>query len=254
MRDMYLVAIHSINPQDDGLAPILARILGCTAYEARGRLISAGPSVVAHGLESRPLQTLASTLKAAGFRVLLLNTAAIERPGLWWEARSFELSPTAWRVTTRDAKRTVMKWDRISLIVRGKSRIETSTTEVTQGKQFSAARAVASGGMVRKKKVRTETTKTGTDHEGFLHIYSPGSVIVIRESAITYTGLGNHLKPTRNANFMALIELLKRRAPRAPFDDRLLRHAGLVQILGPTLDPASHTHLASALLATVVAL
>ncbi|MGB0591087.1 MAG: hypothetical protein ACPGU1_15535 [Myxococcota bacterium] len=251
---MYLVAIHGIDPKNTTLAPTLARLLGCTAYEARGRLVSVGPSVIAHGSESRPLQTLASQLKAAGFRVLLLNTAAIERSGLWWDARSFELSPTAWRITTRDGERTVMKWRQVSLIVRGKSRIETSTTEVHHGKRFSAARAVASGGMVRKKKVRTETTKAGTDHEGFLHIYGPGSVIVIRESDITYTGLGAHLKTTRNANFTTLIEVLKRRTSHAPFDDRLLRHAGLVQILGPTLDPASHTHLASALLATVAAL
>ena len=186
---MYLVAIHGIDPQNDALAPRLAKCLGCTAYEARGRLISSGPSIVAHGEESRPLQDLASRLKAAGFRVLLLNTKAIERPGLWWEARSFELSPKAWRITTREGERTVMRWDQISLIVRGKALIETSTTEVRQNKRFSAVRTMATGGMVRKKKVRSESTKTETDHEGFIHVYGPGSVIVLHETGLEYTGL-----------------------------------------------------------------
>ena len=251
---MYLVAIHGVNPQSDALAPKLAACLGCTAYEAKGRLLSAGPSIVAHGDESRPLQDLASRLKAAGFRVLLLNTSAIERPGLWFDARSFELSPRAWRVTTREGERTVMAWRQINLIVRGKARIETSTTEVRRDKRFSAARAVATGGMVRRKKVRSESTKTETEHEGFIHVYGPGSVIVLREGELEYRGLGKGLQPTRSANFLALIKLLRAQAPDAPFDERLLRHAGLVQILGPGLEPTSHTHLASALLATVAAL
>ena len=251
---MYLVAIHGIDPQNSALVPKLAQVLGCTAYEARGRLISAGPNVVAHGMESRPLQTLASKLKAAGFRVLLLNTEAIERPGLWWQARSFELSPTAWRVTTREGEKTVMRWNQINLIVRGKSRIETSTTEVHRNKRFSPARAIATGGMVRKKKIRTETTKTEIEHEGFVHIYGPGSVIVLDEGELEYMGLGKRIQPTRGANFMALLKLVRLQAPQAQFDDRLLKHAGLVQILGPTLDPGTNTYLASALLAMVAAL
>jgi len=250
---VYLVAIHAVDPQNSALARTLAKVLGCTAYEARSRLVSAGPSIVAHGPESRPLQDLASRLKVAGFRVLLLNTTAIERPGLWWEARSFELSPTAWRITTRDGSRTVMKWSQVNLIARGKALIETSSTEVHEGKRFSAARAIASGGMVRKKKVRTETTKTETEQEGFLHIYGPGSVIVIHETGVNYGGLGGGLQPTRSGNFIALLALMRKRAPHAKFDDRLLRHAGLVQILGVGLDPGGHTHLASALLATAAA-
>jgi hypothetical protein len=198
------------------------------------------------------MQTLASELKAAGFRVLLLNTEAIERPGLWWDTRSFELSPTAWRITTREGERKVMTWSQVSLIVRGKIRIETSTTEVHSSKRFSPTRALATGGMVRKKKVRTETKTTETEDEGFLHIYGPGSVIMIHETSVDYTGLGKGLEPTRTANFIKLLGLLQRQASRAHFDDRLLRHAGLVQILGPGLDPASYTHLASALLATAV--
>jgi hypothetical protein len=250
---VFVVAIHALDPQDSSRAPALAEALGCTAYEARGRLVTAGPSVVAQGVDREPLAEVGRRLKAAGFRVILVDTAVIERPGLWYEVRSFELAPAGWRVMTRGGERTAMRWDRIDLVVRGRATRETMTTEVQTEKRFSAARAIATGGMVRSKKTTTETTHTETTPEGFLHVFAHGAVAVIRETAVDYGGLGEALEVSRAANFMALLATLRERAPRARFDDRLLRHVAAAQILGTTLDPVRYARLASALIATAAA-
>lgn len=250
---VFVVAIHSTAPGDSSLPTALAGALGCTAYEARGRLITAGPSVVAQGVDRAPLEAVATKLRSAGFRVLLLDAAVLQRPGLWWEVRSFELAPAGWRVTTRDGSRTAMKWDQIRLVVRGTAVAESTTTEVVKGKRFSAARAVATGGMIRSKKTTTETTSTETTREGYLHVYAPGVVAVIRETGVDYTGLGGAMEVSSSANFMAFLNTLRERVPRARFDDRLLKQVGQAQILGSKLDPGRYPRLASALIAAAAA-
>lgn len=250
---VFVVAIHATNPGDSSQVQALAGALGCTAYEARGRLITRGPTVVAQGPARAPLEPVARALKSAGFRVLLMDSEVLERPGLWWEVRSFELAPAGWRVTTRDGSQTAMKWDQVRLLVQGQSLTEAVTTEVVHGKRFSAARAVATGGMIRKKRTSTETTSTETTLEGYLHVFGPGTVAVVRETAVDYGGLAGAMEVSSSANFAALVATLRQRASGAVFDDRLTKQVAQAQILGSMLDPQRYPTMASALIAAAAA-
>jgi len=146
-----------------------------------------------------------------------------------------------------------MKWEHITLVVHGNALAEETTTEVVTSKNFSPGRAIATGGMIKSKKTRTESTSTERSREGFLHIYAPGTIAVVRETAVDYGGLGSALQVSRSANFMGLLAMLRERAPQARFDDRLLKLVGQAQVLGNVLDPLRHIRLASALIAAAAA-
>jgi hypothetical protein len=54
---------------------------------------------------------------------------------------------------------------------------------------------------------------------------------------------------TRDLNFAQLKKELRRLAPQAVYDDRLLKRAALIRLLGPTLSPETDLDLAFEVLA-----
>ena len=54
---------------------------------------------------------------------------------------------------------------------------------------------------------------------------------------MNYDGLGEAMQFTRELNFGHLKNELKRLAPGARFDDRLLKRAAMIRLLGPALNP-----------------
>jgi len=73
-----------------------------------------------------------------------------------------------------------------------------------------------------------------------------------REGRLTYEALGIAMQPTRQANFVYLLEELRRHSPEAIYDDRLMNRAGQVQLLGPSFSPEKHLNIATSLLAKVL--
>ena len=110
---MHVVAVHGTDPGDTSLRAALAAALGCTAYEARARLVGAGPSVVAQHADPVMASAVAARLQAAGFQVLLRDVDVLLRPERWKAVRGFELLPPGGRVTTREGRRAAMRWDDI---------------------------------------------------------------------------------------------------------------------------------------------
>ena len=83
-----------------------------------------------------------------------------------------------------------------------------------------------------------------------MHVYARGGKIaVIGEQSMDYAGLGDLLEHARSANFLALLKLIRQRAPHADVDERLLTHAGQTTVLSGRLDPAPYVKLASGLIA-----
>jgi hypothetical protein len=57
------------------------------------------------------------------------------------------------------------------------------------------------------------------------------------------------MKPSGEMNFNYLVAELRQRCPSAFYDDRLLRRAEQVKLLGPLLNPDNHLDLAVEILA-----
>jgi hypothetical protein len=138
----------------------------------------------------------------------------------------------------------------VRLLLRATGIFSETTTTTVESRQFSAGRALVSGGLVLTKGKTTTTKETEEAWEGWLVVYPhAGPAIVFREAGTLWDGLGAALQPTRLANFTQLCTLLRARCPAAPFDDRLMRRAGQVQLLGPGFAPESSLDLALAVLA-----
>ena len=63
------------------------------------------------------------------------------------------------------------------------------------------------------------------------------SLFIFDRPVMNYAGLGEALQLTRDLNFAHLKNELKRLAPGARFDDRLLKRAAMIRLLGPALNP-----------------
>ncbi len=249
---MHVVAIYGARPGDSSQVEALAKGLACGAYDARARLTHDGPSVVAVHRERGPMEGTATRLRTLGFQVVIVDSEQVEQPERWHSVRTFELLPPGWRITMRGGRRVAIPWPDVTLIARGTGITETTSTEVVKGKKLAVGRAIATGGLVRNKKTKKEVSHSRSEREGFLHVYARGSVSVVRETAVDYGGLEDGLQLSRAANFLALLQTLRQRAPRAVFDDSLLTRVGQARVLGPQLDPQRYLRLASALVSATV--
>jgi hypothetical protein len=128
----------------------------------------------------------------------------------------FELSPRA-------GEPMRLPYDRIDLLVRG-VRVHSSTQTVTESKRkLDLGRAVLTQGlMITKVEKREVTTKTESP-EHFLLVYAGESVGALYEEEVVFQSLGKDLQPARTANMGFITEKLRRLAPQARYDDRLLR-------------------------------
>lgn len=99
-----------------------------------------------------------------------------------------------------------------------------------------------------RKKVTSVTASTTQDRQPFCHLYAPEQpAIVLRQSEIDYSALGENRQLSREANFTWICNELRRRCVAAQWDDRLQTRPGLAQVLGPAFDPERHIDIAIAL-------
>ena len=100
------------------------------------------------------------------------------------------------------------------------------------------------------KKVKSEKTVTIEERDETLWLYTQEQTKVIFDrTAMNYDGLGDVMQLTRDLNFTHLKKELRRLAPQACYDDRLLKRAALVRVIGPALNPETDFDLAFEILA-----
>lgn len=252
---MHIVAIHSLKKDKEIFAGTLAAALRVTMYEALARLrvLGNGPLTVGIFAENEPAGQLAERLQSAGFKALVLTQGEIETEGHAWIVRRFSLGEQELGVTAEKGNSLSIPFQNIDLILRGTMIVCDVMTETVKNRSVSLKRAVLSGGMVLTKTTKTVREMTNEERHGFVNLYAgDSSTLVLRENSLVYDSLGTALRPSRVANFAYLIAELRRRCPKALYDERLLSRAGQVAILGPSLEPEEHLIVATALLAKVI--
>jgi hypothetical protein len=249
---MLTVVLHHMPPNEDTAARALAGALELTPVEARGRLAvpQGGPAIVGRRADPAAAADLVARLNAAGFKAFALDADRVETDARRTAARRFSLGATELQVETRAGETRALPYADVRLLLRATGIFSETTTTTVESRQFSAGRALVSGGLVLTKGKTTTTKETEEAWEGWLVVYPhDGPAIVFREAGTLWDGLGAALQPTRLANFTQLCTLLRARCPAAPYDDRLMRRAGQVQLLGPGFAPESSLDLALAVLA-----
>lgn len=246
---MWIVALHPITPVAPPQLQQLAAALGLTAFELRPRLHPPGPAVLSSHAEQAHAEARVRALAALGQGSFLVGDEELARERGQVVARGFSLEAEAFVGETADGARHPVAWGEIELVLQATAiALHTETHEV-QERQFSATRAVATGGLVTSRTRSHVRQQQVQERQRVLFVYGRGQPpLALGESTLRYQGLGDALQPTRAANYQRLVELIRARAPAAVHDARLLTRPAQQRLLGPRLDPEANLELALAVL------
>jgi hypothetical protein len=246
---MYLIAVHSW--RDDAVAvALLSEVLGLSAFEARQKLAGGGPAVVASYAGAERAGQVAGQLNSGGLPALLVESEALRRESPPVPVSRFELTEAALRYDSADGSKGALAYTEVKLLLVATCSLGPSQSrqEVTQ-KKFSLGKTVLAGGVPMTRKVTREEVTTADTRDQTLWVYGAGAVaLVFKRGSLNFDGLGASRQLTRELNFNLLKRELRRLAPAALYDDRLLRLAAQTRLLGPALSPEANLDLAMAIL------
>jgi hypothetical protein len=186
------------------------------------RLAPEPPALLA-ALEPDKATALVASLRKAGIAALAV---VLPCPGDKDRtiARSFSFSDAGMVLIPRFGEQMRVSWADVLAILRGvrMSRSEVERTE--KSKTFSAATAVATGGL----KMTRASTKTVHSHEESIEqvvlVYArDGRAALLAERQLDFSCLGPGMHPSSVANMAELARRLREGAKAAFYDERLLR-------------------------------
>jgi hypothetical protein len=238
---MHVVALTRWGPPLEGELPALAAHLNVLAYDLRLRLTGGLPAVfVTVGDEAEANEHL-EFLRARGHGAVRCDMDEVPAPEDQLVPSHFELHAAAVCGSLPGNRRFDVPYAEILALVHVASVTSAEQTKITQEKKLSLGRAVASGGLIMRKKVDRIDKKMTTEQEQMLYMFcrALAAPYVWKELTLHYQGLGDDRKLTTAQNFAELTDRLRARAPHAFYDARLLtqkRRAGITSLAGGAKD------------------
>lgn len=247
---MHLVVVHDWKQEEVAVAALVAEKACTLAFEARQKLSGGSPVVIATFADPDRARTLVESLSQAGVPAFSVDTTEV-RSGLQaWYVHRFVPGERSLQLESRDGERCELEYSKIDLLLVAICKAgEIKTTAAETSRKFSLGKTLLAGGVPMTKKVKTEKIVTVEDRDESLWLYTHDRRrFVFDRSAMTYEGLGESMQLTRDLNFAYLKRELQRLAPQARYDDRLLKRAAMVRLIGPALNPEVDYDLAFAVL------
>jgi len=251
---MHVVVIHGWLGEGAELVQAVAAALGITAFEVRQRMIGGGPAVAASFADPQRAQELAAQLKQAGVAALVVDAAQVRSAPGHCAVRRFELADGALRIESADGRRAEIAYGEIRLLLPGIRISGQTELKTVSERKLSLGRTLLSGGIPLSKTVTRQEEVTTEERTRHLFLFATGRPqVVFRQSGMSYDGFGAAMKLSQELNFSFLISELRRLAPRALYDDRLLNRLGQVRLLGPAQSPEANLDLAAEILGRCLA-
>jgi hypothetical protein len=219
---VHVAALAELATSVEAEAAALAADLGTTAYEERLKLVAGLPAIVLTSADPAPAQALVAKLRARGHGALLCDAAGVVPSGAMVPLRRFTFEPDAFVAT--DVPGARLPYDDLLAIFRASHQARTESRTEATSKQFSAGRALLTGGLLHTKSV-TREEKTITDaREQVCYLFRAAGDTpwLLRERGTQYVGLGAELGPSSAQNFVATMARLRKLAPDAIYDERLM--------------------------------
>jgi hypothetical protein len=152
-------------------------------------------------------------------------------------AAGFELQEGELSAQLRGGGRLAVPFSQLIAVVRAVEVCEQEHAVQSVERKLAIGRAVLSGGLMRSKTVHKSTSAKSLEHEqvAYLFRHEVAEPLLLRESALSYAGLGDERGVSAHESFMRLIGVLQKRAPHALHDERLCvrkRRAELTTVRG----------------------
>jgi hypothetical protein len=219
---MFVVALAKLAGTLDAELPHLASDLGQTPYEARMMLTGGMPSIVLLTPDKHAAITLLGRLKAREHHAVAIDSSAVVSGETLKQIRKFHFDSDS--LILDDDLQESIPYDDILVLLRAshESRVTNSIEE--KSKQFSAGRAILSGGLVLTKNSTKSKDVHSEERQDVLYIFRNGGAhpVLLNASVARYTGLGQRMATTERANFLTTVEMIRERTPHAYYDERLV--------------------------------
>lgn len=218
-----LLAVARLPDRPDAAAEA-AQLAGLARADASLRLAGLLPRVLLADADTNRVSALAGELGRRGFVAFAFELSAVPPDGGRTVVRTLENGPEGLIAVDRLGGRHPLDAGTVELVQRGhRGGVVVEKTEETH-RQFSAGRAIATGGLVLTKKVTTTNTETKSNRENFLVVHRVGAPdLALYERHLDYRFLGPALAAASFANLGATAALLTRAIPGLRVDDRVGR-------------------------------
>jgi len=197
----------------------LAQALGVTAYEARLTLAGGFPAVILTTADEARARAVSSTLRGAGDDAVACDGAAVVPAEEMIALDRFTVGDDA---ITADGNS--LPYADILCLLRAIHRSRAATETKTSERKFDVGKSILSGGLANSKVVTKTSKEAAETREPVLYVFrkSGEAPWILYETKTHYEGLGAARGLTTTANFATTVNLLRERAPHAPYDERLM--------------------------------
>jgi hypothetical protein len=221
--------------------PVLAPALALGLYDARLKLAVPPPAVLATLPTLEQAQQLLALLRRRGHGAVACAMEAVPAPERAISCRGFTLESDAFAGIDGQRRPFTLPYREILGVVRAFELSSETQMHEKSEKKFAIGRALLSGGVMMKKTVTKTETSGSTERQHVAYMFQSRSPepVVLEENGLSYEGLGPARTSTARGSFEALIKALRRCAPTALHDDRLVTHkrrVDLTSVRGLTKD------------------
>jgi hypothetical protein len=223
---VHVVALAELCTSLEAEAAALAADLGTTAYEERLKLAAGFPAIVLTAAEAAPARALYAKVRARGHRAVCCDAAAVVSSAAMVPLRRFTFEPDA--LVSPEVPGVPggerLPYADILGIFRASHQTRTESRTETKSKQFSAGRALLSGGLMVTKTVTKEERHVSQEREQICYLFRTDGDTpwLLRERGTNYGGLGAEVGPSSAQNFITTMTRLRKLAPEAVYDERLM--------------------------------
>jgi len=248
---VHIVVIHHWAEEDPAVVQRVAEALGVLVFDVRQRMLGGGPVVIASFADPARAVDLTERLAAGGIPTLLIDTEERRAGPAPHQVLQFSFEEAGLRIQTLGGQSELLPYAEVRVLLSAMSVVSKGEAgRPVIKRKFSLGKTLLAGGIPMTKKVKQEVKSSGEERDEVLCLISTGRpVVYFLRGALNYAGLGSALQLSRVLNFTQLKSELVRRIPQAVVDERLLKRAAQVRLLGPSLDPDIHFELACEILA-----
>lgn len=222
---MHVVALTRLTSAFEGDLKEMAAWVSLTPYDFGLRVRAGLPTLLGGFSTMQEAESLVAKLRKRGYGAVHCDSKDAAGASEQCVPRDFQFGAGVLTGTDQEGKAFKLQLRDVTALIRAINILAVESSTTTEKSQFAIGRALATGGVVMKKKVEQTRSATSEEREQVLYVFASGEShpLLFRETRLHYQGLGASLKPVASQNFVTLIEILRAAAPHAFYDERFLK-------------------------------